>query len=70
MFADTGCKYTLIPPKLYKIEMGELILAKRTLRARGATENLNAKGIIRTTVTTSRGATSRSWVFCGSGAET
>ena len=48
---------------MYKKEMGELISAKRTLRAMGAMANLDVNGMFCTTVTTSKGATSRSWVY-------
>ena len=67
LFVDTGCRYTLIPPELYRREMGELVPAKRTLRAWGARDELDVKGMFRTTITTSKGATSRSWVYVVAG---
>ena len=47
--------------------MGELIPAKRTLRAWGATENLDIEQMFHITVTTSKGATSRSWIYVVAG---
>ena len=37
--------------------------AKRVLRAWGAKESLDVKGMFRTTITTAKGAMSRSWVY-------
>ena len=67
LFVDTGCRYTLLPPELYEEEMGELVPAKRALRAWGADSSLDVKGMFRTTVATSRGATCRSWVYVVAG---
>jgi hypothetical protein len=63
LFVDTGCRYTLIPPEMYREEMGELVPAKRALRGWGASGTLDVKGMFRTEVTTARGATSGSWVY-------
>ena len=43
--------------------MGNLVPAKRTLRALGALGNLDGKGMIRKTVTTKKDSTSKSWVY-------
>ena len=56
-FADTGCRNTLISLERYHKKMGKLVPAKRTLRSLGASDNLDTKGMIRTTVATNKGTT-------------
>ena len=36
LFGNTGCQNTLIPPEMYNRKMGNLVQAKRTLKAWGA----------------------------------
>ena len=48
-------------------EDGKMIQAKRTLRAWEAQDNLNVKGMFRSTVTTNKGATCKSWVYVAAG---
>lgn len=64
LFVDTGCRYTLLPPELYK---EELVPTKRSLRARGTTGSLYVKGMFRTTVATIKGTTCKSWVYVVAG---
>ena len=33
LFGNTGCQNTLIPPEMYNRKMGNLVQAKRTLKA-------------------------------------
>ena len=64
LFVDTGCRYTLLPPELYK---EELVPTKWSLRARGTTGSLYVKGMFRTTVATIKGTTCKSWVYVVAG---
>ena len=62
LFANKGCQYTLILPQSYNKKMGKLVKAKRPLKAWGASDNLDVKGMLRTTVSTTKAATCRSLV--------
>ena len=48
-------------------ENGKVIQAKRTLRACEAPDNLNIKGMFRSTITTNKGATCKGWVYVVAG---
>lgn len=63
MFIDSGCDYTIIPPEYYNRSMGELIEPDINLRAWGATELLQTKGMIRTKLTTAKGAKKTAQVY-------
>jgi hypothetical protein len=63
MYADTGSDYTILPPEMYRPEMGELVAAKRKLRGWGAADDLDVKGMFRTEIVTKKGARRRSWVY-------
>ena len=68
LYCDTGSNITIITPEMYKDSMGKLVAAKSYLRAWGSTEYLNTKGMFKTTLTTPRGATKRTWVYVVAGA--
>ena len=63
MFIDSGCDFTIIPPDYYKKEMGEIIENDTNLRAWGASELLNVKGMIITQLTTEQGAKTTAKVY-------
>jgi hypothetical protein len=63
LFADTGCRYSIISPDMYKERMGVIVPARRALRAWGADTDLNVKGMFKTEVSTERGARSTTWVY-------
>ena len=67
LFTDTGTFYTIIPPEDYRTSMGKVSKADTRLRAWGAKSNLNVKGMIKTTVSTLKGASTRSKVYVVSG---
>ena len=56
MYADTGSGYSIIPPTAYESSMGEVIPADTHLRAWGSETNLDVKGMVKTTITTAKGA--------------
>ena len=58
LFTDTGSEYTIIPPSLCKPQMGAVEAADTYLRAWGNKSNLEVKGMVRTKLTTEKGATS------------
>ena len=68
LYCDTGSNITIITPEMYKDSMGKLVAAKSYLRAWGSTEYLDTKGMFKTTLTTARGATKRTWVYVVAGA--
>ena len=47
LFADTGSRYTIIPPESYRREMGEIEAADTRLRAWGAKAFLDVKGMFK-----------------------
>ena len=63
IFADTGCRFTIIPPTLYHPRMGQVKAANCILRAWGSNKTLNVKGMVRTEIRTVKGAKRRSWVY-------
>ena len=56
MYADTGSGYSIIPPSSYEESMGEVAPADTHLRAWGSKTNLDVKGMVKTTITTAKGA--------------
>ena len=67
LFTDTGSEFTIIPPNMYDKEMGEIQPADTNLRAWGSKSNLDVKGMVNTTITTEKGARTRSKVFIVNG---
>ena len=63
IFADTGCRFTIILPTLYRPRMGQVKAANCILRAWGSNKTLNVKGMVRTEIRTVKGAKRRSWVY-------
>ena len=69
LYCDTGSRFTIIPPDLYKADMGEVIPARCHLRAWGADTHLDTKGMFRTTLVTSAGAKKATWVYVVGGTD-
>ena len=67
LFTDTGSEFTIIPPSLYENSMGRILPAETNLRAWGARDNLDVKGMIHTTITNEKGASSTSKVYIVNG---
>jgi hypothetical protein len=67
LYCDTGSRYTIIPPELYKDEMGKLEQAETDLRAWGADTFLDVRGMFRTKLVTRRGATKKTKVYVVAG---
>ena len=67
MFTDTGSEFTIIPPSMYNKDMGKVYPADTNLRAWGSKSNLDVKGMVNTTITTEKGASTRSKVFIVNG---
>ena len=63
LFTDTGSEFTIIPPSSYKPQMGHVMAADTHLRAWGSKTKLDVKGMVSTTLTTEKGATSKSKVY-------
>ena len=63
LFADTGCKNTIITPRQYKQCMGEVEAVDTRLRAWGSKTYLDIKGMIETTLVAGGGAKTRSKVY-------
>ena len=63
LFADTGSKFTIITPAMYHPKLGEVVAANCILRAWGSNKTLDVKGMVRTTITTKKGAARRSWIY-------
>ena len=63
LYADTVSKYTIISPAMYQRQMGEVVPARCALRAWGASGNLDVKGMVKTELTTAKGATRATWVY-------
>ena len=63
LYCDTGSKLTIIPPKMYRRDMGEVVPARCHLRAWGSSKRLDTKGMFKTTVTATCGATKQTWVY-------
>ena len=63
LYCDTGSNVTIITPAMYRRSMGKVVAAKSYLRAWGSDEYLDTKGMFKMTLTTSSGATKRTWVY-------
>ena len=63
LYADTGCKFTLIPPKQYKVNMGKVMASDTYLRGWGAKTFLDGKGMFHTTLSRTGGARTDTWVY-------
>ena len=48
---------------MYSEEMGKVVPAKYRLRAWGSNKKLDMKGMVRATISTKRGAATRSWIY-------
>ena len=63
LFADTGSEFTIIPPSSYNPCMGQVKAADTNLRSWGSKSNLDVLGMISTTITTEKGASTMSKVY-------
>ena len=63
LYCDTGSRLTIIPPELYREEMGEVVAAKCHLRAWGSDKYLDTKGMFQTTIKVAGGASKITWVY-------
>ena len=63
MFIDSGCDFSIIPLKHYNTQMGKLIENDTNLRAWGASDLLDVKGMIRMNLKTKQGATTNTKVY-------
>ena len=63
MFIDSGCDYTIIPPEFYHESMGRIEDSDINLRAWGAEELLKVKGMVNTTLETTKGAKKTTKVY-------
>lgn len=67
LFTDTGSPYTIIPPELYRPDMGEILWTKTQLRAWGSKGKLDVRGKVRTSLTTQSGAEIRTNIYIVAG---
>ena len=63
LFTDTGSDFTIIPPELYHQDMGKVVAADTRLRAWGSNNNLDVKGMVRTSIQTIKGATTGTKIY-------
>ena len=63
MYIDSGVKYTVIPPEKYNDSMGRIEEPDINFRAWGAENLLRTKGMVRTELTTKRGAKKNAKVY-------
>ena len=64
MFIDSGCDITILPPELYKEDMGDIVEEDMNLRSWGADKNLEVVGMIKGAVLkTKRGAKHETKVY-------
>ena len=63
MFADIGSKFTIITHSMYHPMLGKVVAVNCVLRAWGSNKTLDVKGMCRTTISTTKGATKRSWIY-------
>ena len=68
MHFEMGSNITIITPAMYRRSMSKVAAAKSYLRAWGSDEYLETKGMFEMTLTTSSGATKRTWVYVVAGA--
>ena len=57
LFADIDCKFTLITPQQYRRSMGKVVASDTHIRGWGSNTYLDVKGMLRTTLSMARGAT-------------
>ena len=50
---------------MYSEEMGKVVPAKYRLRALGSKKRLDVKRMVRATISTKKGASTRSWIYEG-----
>ena len=63
LYCDTGSSLTIIPPGDYEDSMGKVVGAKNRLKAWGAREYLDVKGMVKTSIVTRSGVAKRTWVY-------
>ena len=63
LFCDTGSRLTIIPPAMYRDDMGELVAAGCQLRASGSDKYLDTKGMFKTMIKAAGGASKQRWVY-------
>ena len=63
LYCDRGSRLSIIPPELYREEMGEVVAAKCHLRAWGSDKYLDTKGMFQTTIKVAGGASKITWVY-------
>ena len=63
MYIDSGCDFTIIPPSHYTPTMGVITENDTNLRAWGAEDLLDVKGMIHTTLATQQGAKRETVVY-------
>ena len=56
LYTDTGSFYTIVPPSAYTPAMGPVVAADTHLRSWGSKENLDVKGMVKSTIATQKGA--------------
>lgn len=67
LYCNTGSNITIITPDIYRKGMGKLVAARSHLRAWGSDKYLDTKGIFKTTLTNSSGATKETWAYVVAG---
>ena len=65
---NTGNSTTIITPAMYKESMGKVVAANNYLREKGLAGYMDTKRMLKTTLTTARGASTRTWVYVVTGA--
>ena len=68
LYCEMGSNNTIITPAMYRWSMSKVVAAKSYLLAWGSDEYLDTKGMFKMTLTTSSGATKRTWVYVVAGA--
>ena len=63
LFADTGSEFTIITPDQYNQSMGPMNPPDIRLRTWGATDILDVKGVLETTIQNGRGACINSKIY-------
>ena len=63
MFIDLGCGHTIIPPEYYTKDMGDLEEEDTNFRNWGSKQLLKVKGMVKTKLTTNRGAEKETKVY-------
>ena len=68
LYCDTGSNITIDTPARYKKAMGKVVAVRSYLRARGLDGYLDTKGMFKTALNTSSGATKMTWEYVVAGA--